>query len=199
MGTKSFLASLKRSDQYKEERIYHLIFNSCITEMNRALYAEGQGYPLRDLGVQSSDFNPYTFVEKLEPILSKTAVPTLNQEFGSAVKSKAINPHVEKNIKLVQSQEFETVVHNIALEALSLSYKELLETAEAFTNLQKAAQSGQGPQLSEINSVEKAAQVLAAMGVKPSEKQARILLSLAKNPSFMQAAQVLIQKGLVNR
>jgi hypothetical protein len=199
LGTKSFLASLKRSDQYKEERIYHLIFNSCITEMNRALYAEGQGYPLRDLGVQSSDFNPYTFIEKLKPVISKTAVPTLNQEFGSAVKSKAINPHVEKNIALVQSAEFETIVLNIALEAMSLSYKELLEISTAFANLQKAAQSGQGPQLSEINSIEKAMQVLASTGAKPSEKQARILMSLASNPNFIQAAQVLIQKGLVNR
>ena len=199
LGTKSFLASLKRSDEYKEQRIYHLIFNSCITEMNRALYAEGQGYPLRDLGIQSSDFNPYTFVEKLEPVLSKTPVPSLNQEFGSALKSKAINPQVEKNIALVQSAEFETVIHNIALEALSLSYKELLEIGSAFSQLQTAAQSGQGPKLSDINTVEKAVQVLTGMGIKPSEKQARILLSLASNPNFMQAVQALIQKGLVNR
>ena len=199
LGTKSFLASLKRSDEYKEQRIYHLIFNSCITEMNRALYAEGQGYPLRELGIKSSDFNPYTFVEKLAPVLSKTAVPSLNQEFGSDLKSKALNPQVEKNIALVQSPEFETVVHNIALEALNLSYKELVEIGQAFSQLQKAAQSGQGPQLSEINSVEKAKQILASMGFKPSDKQARILLSLASNPHFMQAAQVLIQKGLVNR
>jgi hypothetical protein len=199
LGTKSFLASLKRSDEYKEERIYHLIFNSCITEMNRALYAEGQGYPLRDLGVQAADFNPYTFVEKLHPILTKVQAPSLNIEFGSPAKAKAINPQIEKNLALVQSPEFETVVHNIALEALNLSYKELSEIKTAFTQLQKAAKSGQGPQLSEINTPEKAMQVLTASGIKPNEKQIKIFLSLAQNQEFVHAVKMLVQKGLVNR
>ena len=197
LGTKVLFSSLLRADQYKENKIYHLIFNSCINELNRALYAGSQAYPLKDLGISSSDFNPYTFIEKLMPLFSETPVPSLNYEFGSPIKEKFINPEVLKLMPLVQSNEFDTALQSFALEASVLTYKDLNDIRLVLIELKKA-QAANNISKIDLSSAEGLAVTLASSGYKLPEKSIKVLLTLLKNPDFMKAIQLLIQKGTVN-
>lgn len=199
LGTKTFQSVLERSDRLKEKNIYHLIFNSCITEMNAALSAKGKAYPVAKLGVRETSFNSYRFVELLKPLFNNPdgEDPSLNAEFGTIVQEKIVHPKVNEFKDVVTSQHLDDKITEIALQLAPLTYKELAQLMKNISQVQSSIKS-QGGLLTPEQLVtvldESKMKLPENLGGLNQAQQLAVMTKLLNDPRIIQTFEILKQR-----
>lgn len=207
LGTRTFFSVLERSNNFAEKNIYHLIFNSCITEMNAALSAKGKGYPLQKLGVQSTSFNPYRFKELLKPLFKNQNGEdmSMNEEFNFGPKEKSIHPQVAQFKLLAESKELDEKITSVALQLSPLTYKELLILEQTVKRVEGELKTSQSPDVTSGDlplNQEQLGQILSKMqidlpfqiGRLTSKQTEGILLQLVNDPRIIQGIELFRQR-----
>lgn len=201
LGTITLKSVFARANKFGERNIYHLIFNSCITEMNAALYAEGKAYPIQQIGAQPSNFNSYSFIESLAPLYQNKEIKSLNSEFDSPVLQKFVSPNLEKSMDYIQQPAFDTFVQEITYKLSPLTYNDLLKFQAVYEE-SLAALAKNSLTLSQNASSEKFMSTIKNLGVVfpeqigelNSKQYADVIIQLLQNDKAVQILKLYVQK-----